>query len=126
MPLLTLRRKITALAIAAALTVPWASAAAPSARQQIAGLGFLQQLWSALTGFWDIGVTPDDGCKMDPDGRCVMGPTAAGTASMTLDDGCTMDPSGGRCGAGRAIAEPVFTPDDGCKMDPSGGCLPGS
>jgi hypothetical protein len=125
MPLLTLRRKITALAIAAALTVPWASGAAPSARQQVAGLGLLQQIWRALTDFWDIGATPDDGCRMDPDGRCAA--TAAGTASMmSLDDGCTMDPDGGRCAAGRAVAEPLITPDDGCRMDPSGGCLPGS
>lgn len=89
MPPLTLRRKITALALAAALAVPWAASAAPSARQT-AGPGFLQQLWSVLTGFWDIGVTPDDGCKMDPDGRC-----ATGAALMSLDDGCTMDPNGG-------------------------------
>jgi hypothetical protein len=124
MPLPTLRRKITALAIAAALTVPWASAAAPSARQQAAGLGLLQQIWSALTDFLDIGATPDDGCRMDPDGRCAA--TAAGTASMTLDDGCRMDPNGGLCDTGRDSVEPPIVPDSGCKMDPNGRCLPGS
>lgn len=99
MPPLTLRRKITALALATALAVPWAASAASLARQQSAGPGLLQQLWSVLTGFWDSGVTRD---------------------------GCTMDPSGGGCAAGRAGAEPLITPDSGCRMDPNGGCLPGS
>jgi transposase len=125
MPPLTLRRKITALALAAALAVPWTAAAAPLARQQTAGPGVLQQLWSVLTGFWDIGVTPDDGCRMDPDGRCATGATTSSAATLTLDDGCRMDPSGGGCAAGRAGAEPLITPDDGCTMDPSGGCRPG-
>jgi hypothetical protein len=95
-----MRRKITALALAAAITIPWVSAASPSARRQIAGLGLLQQLWSALTRFGDIGVTPDSGCKMDPNGHCATGAANAGAASMTLDDGCKMDPSGG-CLPGR-------------------------
>jgi hypothetical protein len=100
MPSLTLRRKVTALALATALTVPWASSAAPLVRHQTTGPGLLQQLWSVLIGFWDIGATLDDGCKMDP--------------------------NGGGCAAGRAGAEPLITRDDGCTMDPNGGCRPGS
>jgi hypothetical protein len=102
MPPLTLRRKITALAFVTALAVPWAAAAAPLARPQPAGPGILQQLWTALTGFRGTGLTPDSGCRMDPDGRCATG---------------SVIPTG---------TAPTIAPDSGCKMDPNGGCLPGS
>jgi hypothetical protein len=98
MPPLPLRRKIATLALAAALALPWAAAAAPQARHQPAAPGLLQQLRTAFTAFWSAGVTPDSGCKWDPDGRCVTG----------------------------AAPAPVITPDSGCKMDPNGVCLPGS
>jgi hypothetical protein len=91
----TLRQKTMILAVAIALAVPWTAAA----QQQTAGPHFLQQIWSALTGLWDIGFTPDDGCTMDPSGRCARGGVSTG---------------------------PTVTPDAGCQMDPSGGCLPGS
>jgi hypothetical protein len=96
---LTRRQKIMVLAVTLALAVPWTAAATPRAQQQTAGLHLLPQLWSALTGFWDIGLTPDDGCTMDPDGRCARGSVSTG---------------------------PIPTPDSGCHMDPNGGCLPGS
>jgi 4-amino-4-deoxy-L-arabinose transferase-like glycosyltransferase len=96
---LTHRRTLAALALAAVLALPWPAAAAPQARYQPAAPGFLQQLWTALTAFWEAGVPPDSGCKMDPDGGCL--PRSAAPA-------------------------PAITPDSGCKMDPNGGCLPGS
>ena len=99
MPRLALRLRITALVLAAALAVPCAVAAAPAPKHPKADAGLLQQLWTALAGFWGAGVTPDDGCKMDPSGGC------APRTSLP--------------------ASPI-TPDSGCKMDPSGGCLPGS
>lgn len=99
MPPLTLRRNIATLALATALALPWTAAAAPQARPQPAAPGLLHQIWTALAGFWGTGVTPDDGCKMDPDGGCL--PRSAAPA-------------------------PLITPDDGCKWDPNGGCLPGS
>jgi len=98
MPPLTLRRNIATLALAAALALPWAAAAAPQAWHQPAPPGLLHQLWTVLTGFWGSGVTPDDGCKMDPSGRCL---------------------------SGSAVPAPAVTPDSGCKMDPNGLCLPG-
>ncbi len=93
---LALRLRITGLVLATALAVPCALAAAPAPQHPKAGL--LQQLWTALAGFWGTGVTPDSGCQMDPSGGC----TKSG-----------------------AMPAPTITPDDGCKMDPSGGCLPG-
>ncbi|HEX3526991.1 MAG TPA: hypothetical protein VH988_07985 [Thermoanaerobaculia bacterium] len=99
MPPLTSRRKTAILALAVALALPWTAAAAPQARHQPASAGVLQQLWATLTSFWSTGVTPDDGCQMDPSGRCRPG---------------------------SAAPAPAITPDDGCRMDPSGGCLPGS
>jgi len=99
MPRFNLRLRITALVLAAVLAVPWAAAAAPGAGRQPAGPGLLGQIWLALTNVWGTGVTPDSGCKMDPNGRCA-------TES--------------------AVPAPAITPDSGCHMDPSGGCLPGS
>ena len=122
MPPLTLRRKTAILALAVALALPWAAAAAPQARRQPSASGLLQQIWTVLTGLW-TGVNPDDGCRMDPSGRCRAGSAPAPT--ITSDSGCRMDPNG-RCVPGGAAPAPTITPDSGCRMDPSGGCLPGS
>ena len=73
MPRFALRLRITALVLAAALAVPCVAAAAPTASHQTAGLSLLQQLWSALTGFWGTGVTTDSGCHWDPSGVCLPG-----------------------------------------------------
>ncbi|HEX3527672.1 MAG TPA: hypothetical protein VH988_11435 [Thermoanaerobaculia bacterium] len=124
MPPLTHRRHLAALALAAALALPWPAAATPQARHQPAAPGLLQQLWTALTAFWGAGVSPDSGCKMDPDGRCLPA-NALPAPTVTRDDGCKMDPSGG-CLPRSAVPQPVITPDSGCSMDPNGGCLPGS
>jgi hypothetical protein len=98
MPPLTLRRKTAILALAMALALPWVAVAAPQARHQPTSPGLLHQIWAAFTSIWGTGVTPDDGCRMDPDGRCLRG---------------------------SAAPAPAINPDDGCRMDPSGGCLPG-
>jgi hypothetical protein len=97
---LSLRQRITTLALLTALAVPWPSAAAPRVWQQPASPGLLEQLWTALTGFWDAGAN--------------------------LDDGCRWDPNGGHCAAASVSTEPTVTPDAGCRWDPNGHCLPGS
>ena len=124
MPPLTLRRNIAALALAAALALPWAAAAAPQAPHPPTASGLVQQLWTALAAFWGAGATLDDGCKWDPDGRC-RPESALPQFVITSDDGCKWDPNG-RCLPESAVRHPIITPDSGCKMDPSGGCLPGS
>jgi hypothetical protein len=99
MPRFTFRLALTALLLTAALAVPCAAAAAPTAQQhRPACPGLLHQLWTALTASWGSGVTPDDGCRMDPDGRCLPG---------------------------SAVPAPAITTDSGCRWDPNGGCLPG-
>jgi hypothetical protein len=123
---LSLRQRITVLALLAALAVPWTSAAAPRVGQRPAGPGLLQQLWTALTGFWDAGANLDDGCRWDPDGRCRAQSGSTGPILTTQEDGCRMDPNGGHCIAGSISTEPTVTPDDGCRWDPNGHCLPGS
>jgi len=72
MPRHTLRLRISVLLLAATFAVPWTAAAAP-ARHPAAVSGLLQQIWSALTGFWGAGVIPDSGCRMDPNGVCLPG-----------------------------------------------------
>jgi len=102
MPRLTLRQRITALVLAAALATPWAAAAAPSAWRPATSPSLLGQMWTILTTLWSPGggafVTPDAGCRMDPNGSgCAAGTTGAGTAvTPNADAGCRMDPDG-RC-----------------------------
>jgi len=123
MPPRTLRRNIAILALVTALSVPWTAAAAPQARLQPAASGLLQQIWTALAGFWGTGVTLGSGCKMDPNGGCLPG-SAAPAQAITPDSGCSMDPDGGCLPRNAAPAQ--ATPDSGCKWDPDGVCLPGS
>jgi hypothetical protein len=93
----TLRLRLTALVLVVALAVPCAAAATPKQGRQPAA-GLLGQIWLVLTSFWGTGVTPDSGCRMDPDGRCLPG---------------------------SAAPAPAITPDSGCRWDPNGLCLPG-
>lgn len=56
---------------------------APSAP---AAWDFFIQIWDFLTGVWS-----NNGCEVDPDGRCQLRP-----ATIEIDNGCEVDPSG-RC-----------------------------
>lgn len=44
--------------------------------------------WSVLAWVWSL-LQADNGCEVDPDGRCRLG--------ATIDNGCEVDPNG-RCG----------------------------
>lgn len=48
--------------------------------------GLIAQAWDFLTRIW-----AENGCGLDPDGRCVPEPTPE------TDNGCGLDPNGG-CG----------------------------
>ncbi len=93
MPRFTFRLRFTALVLAAALAVPCAAAAAPNPGRQPAASGLLGQIWLVLSSFWGAGVTPDDGCHMDPSGGCLPR-NAAPVPTIILKDGCHMDPDG--------------------------------
>jgi hypothetical protein len=69
----------------------------------------LAQVWSFLTG-----AQSDNGCRLDPDGRCQAGQSAP----VTTDNGCRLDPSGLCLPAQSAVT----ATDNGCRADPSGLC----
>jgi hypothetical protein len=69
--------------------------------------GLLTRVWGFLTGVWS-----ENGCEVDPSGRCLP-PQGA----VTVDNGCEMDPSG-RCLPPQGSA----TVDNGCEADPDGRC----
>ncbi len=111
---LAFQQKITVLVLAAALAAPWVAAAAPTARQQPAAPGLWGQIWLGLTSLWSPQVTPDEGCRWDPNGLCVARTT------VIPDAGCRWDPNG------RCAPATIVTPDEGCRLDPNGQCAPGS
>jgi hypothetical protein len=55
----------------------------------LAAWGFVAQAWDFLTGIW-----ANNGCGLEPDGRCLPD---QGTAAEA-DNGCGLEPSG-RCGS---------------------------
>jgi hypothetical protein len=79
---------------------------------QPAGFDVLNQLWESLRSLWS-----EEGCGIDPNGRCVQPP-----ATINTDTGCNIDPNG-RCMPG-LIPQPPATikTDEGCHIDPSGRC----
>ena len=87
------RRKIGALLLAAVLLAPWTAAAEPGARADQPGTraswDLVARLWSALAAVWG-----EEGCKMDPYGRC-RPDSATPAPTENLDEGCKMDPFGG-------------------------------
>ena len=89
------RRTLIVLVLALALATPgaWAGETRPQAASAPAGI--LQQVWSWLTGLWNL--TEDAGWELDPLG------------SQT-DAGCSVDPLG--C--------PRPTSDAGWSLDPLG------
>jgi hypothetical protein len=89
MSLQPVRRTAVLVLLAAVLLVPGAASAAPRS----ASPSFLPRLWSLLTAI----IWPDEGCGIDPDGRC-KGATAS-TLPASADEGCLIDPNG-RCTSG--------------------------
>ena len=102
--------RLAALALAAALILPWPAAAQPSRQTSVretattspASSNLLAQAWSALVSLWEeigCGIDPSGacapasgeiGCGIDPNGLCA---TAPGTSGQQ-DIGCLIDPNG--------------------------------
>lgn len=110
-------RKICVLLLAAVLTAPLTAAAEPGARIDQQAWDVLARLWNALTVVWG-----DNGCMIDPYGRCAENNATTPEPSESLDNGCKMDPFGG-CVTNTATTESL---DNGCSVDPFGGCRSGS
>jgi hypothetical protein len=106
------RRRLTAVALVAALAVP-AAWGRPPHRSGLASSPGLASVLLSFFGSWGRLALPGawlkEGCKVDPFGRCLP--------SVMTNDGCKLDPFG-RC------AEST-TSKAGCMVDPNGVCLPG-
>src|SRR5947209_8771818 len=96
------RRTTILLLLVAICATPcvWAAgprAAESSSRQEWglepAGLSLLNQLWSTLRALWG-----EEGCNIDPSGRCLPTPAPQPPSTLQTDNGCGIDPSG-RCGS---------------------------
>jgi hypothetical protein len=96
MPSPSLRRRTLVLLLAAALATPWASAAgakAPAAPRATATAhqDFLSRAWSLLASLWG-----EEGCHLDPNGRCRAAAAQPVPPRVHTDTGCNLDPNG-RC-----------------------------
>ncbi len=113
----TLSRILIATFLLIVLTVPLAQAAGPTLSRTRSTAGFfsltdlLGRAWGGFVGFW-----LDNGCGLDPSGRCTAGPST--------DNGCGIDPSG-RCATSTSMSRPVPNADNGCGIDPHGRCRSG-
>jgi hypothetical protein len=124
MPSPSLRRRTLVLLLAVILATSWVSAAsskAPTAPRANATVqqDFLSRAWSLLASLWG-----EEGCNLDPNGRCQAGAAQPVPPRVHTDTGCHIDPNG-RCAAGAAQPVPprVHT-DTGCNLDPNGRCAP--
>jgi hypothetical protein len=88
-----LPRAVLLLVFMLLLAAPSIQAAEPrmntSLSSSLAARDVVSQVWDLLTSLWD-----DNGCRIDPDGRCLPEPSPTADA----DNGCGLDPDG-RCGS---------------------------
>jgi hypothetical protein len=123
MPSPSLRRWTLVFLLAAALAMSsWASAAgskAPASPRATTAVhqDLLSRAWNLLASLWG-----EEGCHIDPDGRCASVAAQPVPPRVHTDEGCNLDPNG-RCEAGAAQPVPprVHT-DTGCHIDPNGRC----
>jgi hypothetical protein len=90
----SLRRTTLVFLFSALLTASWASAAGLKAQAKAAApapVHLLSRAWSLLVSLWG-----EEGCNIDPSGRCVTGPVQVAPPKVDTDTGCHLDPSG-RC-----------------------------
>jgi hypothetical protein len=81
---------ILLLAVPTAQAADWAStSSAFSVPSGLVAWDVVSQAWNLLTRVW-----AENGCILEPDGRCLPGPSA----SAETDNGCRADPNG-RCGS---------------------------
>lgn len=88
-------------------TFPSDAAAQPDSTGAFSGV------FNKLSNWW-AAVWADEGCYIDPDGRCAP----ARSEPDLSEAGCYIDPSGG-CAPEAPASSNV---DEGCYIDPSGGC----
>ena len=82
-------RVFLVLLVATQLCVPaWAAPGRPSAEPHL--FNILARFWDSLTAGWSeiAAPTTDEGCMIDPNGRCIE------AAAPATDEGCAIDPNG--------------------------------
>src|SRR6185295_16232375 len=99
----SLRRRALPLLLCAGLLAPWAAAAtAQKARAAQAAApaasSLLDRAWRLLQSLWG-----EEGCMIDPNGRCATRTTPAPRPGTETDTGCMIDPNG-RCATGATPA----------------------
>jgi len=117
MPRLSPMRLACGLLVLSLFATPTLAAASPA--PQTSGLAAgLSSLWSWVLGLWG-----EEGCYIDPDGRCRAGMSSVPSAPES-ENGCYIDPDGGGCRERTQSTTPSTTDklDEGCYIDPSGGC----
>jgi hypothetical protein len=91
-----LSRTVLLLGLILLLAVPSAQAAGRASTSPAFSVPSGLAAWDVVSHTWDLltSVWADNGCDIDPDGRCLPGQSATAEA----DNGCSADPSG-RCGS---------------------------
>ncbi len=112
MPRIPLVRRVVVLLLILTVAAPLAAApihGSDPARFEAAAP--IASLWSWLSHVW-----AENGCMIDPHGRCLPGAVPAPPAGA--DNGCMIDP-GGRC---HSATSPLPAAGNGCGIDPWGRC----
>jgi len=94
--------RAVALLLVLTIVFPWAAAAAQLDRAvrndpgRFEAQAPLASLWSWLVGLWENAqpASTDNGCGLDPGGRCLPGTGAAPASAASTDNGCGLDPWG--------------------------------
>jgi hypothetical protein len=87
MPRFSSSRIVLLVVLTLMLAVPSLGAGEPfwSGPSAVFSADFLARLWDFFASAWS-----KNGCRIDPDGRCVASPEA----TVTTDNGCRIDPNG--------------------------------
>lgn len=107
MSLVNFRRGIAVLVLGVVLGAPLVSSAEPRAA------GWSTGLWAFLARAW-----AKNGCRIDPNGRCLDGLQAP------ADNGCGVDPNGLGAKNGCRVDPDGLSAKNGCHVDPNGLCAP--
>ena len=93
MPHASLRRKLAFFLLLAFFAAPWPTLAGdrpqPQQSAAVEPLELAGRLWRLLARAWS-----EEGCHIDPSGRCLPGTGGAPAATTQGDEGCNIDPNG--------------------------------
>src|SRR5215210_6435759 len=114
MPRFSRSRLACGLLVLSLFAAPTLAAASPAPQASGIAAG-LSSLWSWLAGLWG-----EEGCYIDPYGRCRESTSSVPSVPDQVDEGCYIDPHGG-CRESTGSAPSVPESETGCYIDPHGG-----